>query len=93
MKSFTEYSALVEQALRERSYPTGEIVSLYEPIDYALSAGGKRLRPALTLMAADAFGHNPEVAMRAAIGLEMFHNFTLLHDDVMDNSDTRRGRP
>ena len=92
MKSFTEYSALVEQALREKNYPGGEVASLYEPIDYALSAGGKRLRPALALMAADAFGGNPDDAMRAAIGLEFFHNFTLLHDDVMDNSDTRRGR-
>lgn len=92
MKSFTEYSALVEQALREKQYPSGDISSLYAPIDYALTAGGKRLRPSLTLMAADAFGNKVEEAMRAALGLEMFHNFTLLHDDVMDNSDTRRGR-
>lgn len=93
MKSFTEYSALAEQALRNKIYPGGEILSLYDPIDYALSAGGKRLRPALALMSADAFGRNAEEAMNAAIGLEIFHNFTLLHDDVMDNSETRRGRP
>lgn len=93
MKSFTEYSALIEQSLREKNYPAGEIESLYGPIEYALSAGGKRLRPALALMTADAFGKNSEEALRPAIGLEMFHNFTLLHDDVMDNSDTRRGRP
>lgn len=93
MKSFTEYSALAEQALRNKIYPGGEIPSLYDPIDYALSAGGKRLRPALALMSADAFGRNADEAMKAAIGLEIFHNFTLLHDDVMDNSDTRRGRP
>ena len=76
MKSFTEYSALAEQTI----------------IDYALGAGGKRLRPALALMTAEAFGGKAEEAMNAAIGLEIFHNFTLLHDDVMDNSDTRRGR-
>lgn len=92
MRSFTEYSALAEQTLRDKKYPGGEIETLYGPIDYALSAGGKRLRPALALMAADAFGGNPDEAMKAAIGLEIFHNFTLLHDDVMDNSDTRRGR-
>lgn len=92
MRSFTEYSALAEQTLRDKKYPGGEIATLYAPIDYALSAGGKRLRPALCLMAADAFGGKAEEAMKAAIGLEIFHNFTLLHDDVMDNSDTRRGR-
>ena len=92
MRSFTEYSALAEQTLRDKKYPGGEIETLYGPIDYALSAGGKRLRPALCLMAAEAFGGNADEAMKAAIGLEIFHNFTLLHDDVMDNSDTRRGR-
>lgn len=69
--------------------------NLYAPITYGLSAGGKRLRPALLLLTADAFGGEPamEKAASAALGIEMFHNFTLLHDDVMDNSDTRRGRP
>lgn len=58
-----------------------------------MQAGGKRLRPTLVLMAADAFGNCPEKALKAAAGIEMFHNFTLLHDDVMDKSDLRRGRP
>ena len=92
MKSFTEYSALAEQTIRDKKYPGGDIETLYGPIDYALGAGGKRLRPALALMTAEAFGGKAEEAMNAAIGLEIFHNFTLLHDDVMDNSDTRRGR-
>lgn len=92
MKTFSEYSALVEKSLRELKLPGGVLASLYEPISYALSAGGKRLRPALMLMAADAFGNNSDAAFRPAVGIEMYHNFTLLHDDVMDNSDTRRGR-
>ncbi len=93
MKAFSEYSAIIEKKLRELNFPGGELSSLYEPIAYALSAGGKRLRPALLMMAADAYGKTEEAAYSAALGIEMFHNFTLLHDDVMDNSDTRRGRP
>lgn len=93
MKSFSEYSALIEKSLRELEFPQGVLSSLYDPISYALSAGGKRLRPALVLMTADAFGGDATAAMRPAMGIEMYHNFTLLHDDVMDNSDTRRGRP
>lgn len=93
MERFSDYSALVEQVLRDMEYPGGELAGLYEPISYAMSAGGKRLRPALVLMAADAFGGKVAEAERAAVGVEMFHNFTLVHDDVMDKSDTRRGRP
>lgn len=92
MKSFSDYSALVEKSLRDLRLPSGALSTLYEPIAYALSAGGKRLRPTLCVMAADAFGAKEEEAYRPAAGLEMFHNFTLLHDDVMDNSDVRRGR-
>lgn len=66
---------------------------LYEPIAYALGCGGKRLRPALVLAAAEALGADAEGAMSQALGVEMFHNFTLLHDDVMDNADVRRGQP
>ena len=56
-----------------------------------MALGGKRVRPVLTLMACDAMGGDPGVAINAAVGIEMFHNFTLLHDDVMDNADVRRG--
>lgn len=66
---------------------------LYEPIRYTLAAGGKRLRPMLTLACCEACGVDPEEAINQAWGIEMFHNFTLLHDDVMDRADTRRGRP
>lgn len=93
MKRFSEYSAHVEELLRDLSLPGGALAGLYEPISYSLTAGGKRLRPALTLMTADAFGDASSLAESAAVGLEMFHNFTLLHDDVMDQSDMRRGRP
>lgn len=93
MKTIAEYSADVESALRSIEYPSGNLASLYAPIEYALSAGGKRIRPVLTLMGADAFGDDAEKAMKAALGIETFHNFTLLHDDVMDKSEMRRGRP
>lgn len=66
---------------------------LYQPIAYSLEGGGKRLRPVMLLMAADAFGGDPEKAVDPAAGIEVFHNFTLLHDDVMDSSDTRHGLP
>lgn len=66
---------------------------LYEPIVYTLMSEGKRIRPSLCLMACDAFGGNIRNAVLPALGLEMFHNFTLLHDDIMDNDDMRRNRP
>ncbi len=67
--------------------------TLYAPIAYTLGGGGKRLRPVLLLASAKAFGLDPEIAVDQALGTEVFHNFTLLHDDVMDNADVRRGRP
>ena len=66
---------------------------LYEPIAYTLASGGKRLRPTLALIAAALFGGSEEEVLPAALALEVFHNFTLLHDDVMDRADVRRGRP
>ena len=66
---------------------------LYEPIAYTLSSGGKRLRPTLALIASALFGGNEEDVLPAALALEVFHNFTLLHDDVMDRAAVRRGRP
>lgn len=66
---------------------------LYRPVEYALDCGGKRLRPMLLLAVCQALGGNIEKARSAAMGIEMCHNFTLLHDDVMDRADMRRGRP
>ncbi len=65
---------------------------LYEPIRYTLALGGKRIRPMLVLMGCDLFGGNPEKALDPAIGIEIFHNFTLLHDDIMDQAPIRRGK-
>lgn len=66
---------------------------LYEPIRYVLSLGGKRIRPVLMLLAYNMFKDDPETIMETAVGLETYHNFTLLHDDLMDNADVRRGMP
>lgn len=69
------------------------VKQLYEPIEYTLAPGGKRLRPLLCLRACEAECAQASKAINQAMAVEMFHNFTLIHDDVMDNSDTRRGRP
>lgn len=91
MKEFDEYLALVNQAISNLQLPERPS-GLYDPIRYTLDCGGKRLRPVLTLAACDAMGKEPMTAIHQAIAIEMFHNFTLLHDDVMDNADVRRGR-
>ena len=65
---------------------------LYAPIDYLLSLGGKRLRPVLVLMACEAFGKAPKAGLAAAKAVEIFHNFTLMHDDIMDKAAMRRGQ-
>jgi geranylgeranyl diphosphate synthase type II len=67
--------------------------NLYDPVNYILSLGGKRIRPVMLLMAADMFGGDLGKAMPAALGIEMFHNFSLVHDDIMDRAPLRRGRP
>jgi len=68
-----------------------EPLQLYDPITYTLSLGGKRLRPALVLMSCEIFGGDIKKAIFPAMGVEIFHNFTLLHDDIMDNAPLRRG--
>src|SRR6478736_7233214 len=65
---------------------------LYEPIDYILKLGGKRMRPVLTLMAADIFGADFQKALPAAMAVEVFHNFSMVHDDIMDDAPLRRGK-
>ena len=70
-----------------------EPYGLYEPIEYTLMAGGKRVRPQLAMIASQLFGGKDEDVLPAALALEIFHNFTLLHDDVMDHAEVRRGRP
>lgn len=85
-----EASVLLAKALEEKRF--GETPhNLYEPLRYILSLGGKRLRPALTLLGCYLFDDDFQKAMEPAIGVEVFHNFTLMHDDIMDNAPLRRG--
>ncbi len=91
-QKISEYVDIINNALDNIEYPQ-QPDSLYAPIRYELSLGGKRIRPVLMLMACELFGGDINQAVKPAIGLEMFHNFTLLHDDVMDKSDLRRGKP
>lgn len=90
MTSLTDYKQFFEIAL-ENSCSTSPPAALYQPIYYLLNLGGKRLRPILTLMAADIFGNNHQKAIDAALAVEIFHNFTLMHDDIMDSAPLRRG--
>ena len=83
------YREIIEKRIKNISldkYPE----SLYEPIKYFFGLGGKRIRPALTMMSCEAFGCNPTKALDAALSVETFHNFTLIHDDIMDSAETRR---
>ena len=76
-----------------KSYdPTQEPKGLYDPIQYILGLGGKRLRPTLTLMITDCFGADASASLDAALAIEVFHNFSLIHDDIMDNAPLRRGQ-
>lgn len=92
MKTFEDLRHLVEDEFNNLDLPK-QPNNLYAPIKYALTQGGKRMRPVLTLMACNIFSDNIEPAIKPALGLEIFHNFTLLHDDIMDCSDLRRGHP
>ena len=90
MKTSKEILGMVSDYLSSLPYdrqPSG----LYEPIRYVLSMGGKRIRPSLMLMAYNLYKENPEAVLPQACALETYHNFTLLHDDLMDNADMRRG--
>lgn len=92
MLSFDIIHREIEQSLKQLSFPYPP-QSLYDPIIYTLELGGKRLRPGLVLMSTNLYKENVEEAMNTALGLEMFHNFTLLHDDLMDDADKRRNKP
>ena len=92
MQTRNNYHAMIAEAIAGINYPERP-AQLYEPIAYTMSLGGKRLRPLLTLITCDALGGDVKAALTPAVGLELFHNFTLLHDDVMDRADVRRGKP
>ncbi|MDE5694578.1 MAG: polyprenyl synthetase family protein, partial [Alistipes sp.] len=87
-----QLQTLIENYLAQTVFPA-EPEHLYAPIAYSLSGGGKRLRPMLVLLAHAAFADNVQQALPAAGAVEVFHNFTLLHDDIMDNAAIRRGKP
>ena len=92
MKKLADLSEMIEEGLQNLDYPI-TAATLYDPIRYTLDSGGKRLRPTLVLIAASLYNDDIQAALKPALGIEMYHNFTLLHDDVMDKAPTRRGRP
>jgi len=92
MRKLEDLQALIATSVGELKYPLYP-AELYEPISYILAIGGKRMRPALLLMACDLFGGDVYAALPPALAIEVFHNFTLMHDDIMDNAPKRRGRP
>ncbi len=92
MRTNDEILDFFERYLAQLQLPE-EPQRLYEPIIYSMSGGGKRLRPVLLLLCCEAFGGDSQEALPAAAAVEMFHNFTLLHDDIMDNAAVRRGKP
>jgi len=91
MYNYEELLEKFSQSLSGESF-SGKPDELYEPIKYMMELGGKRLRPVLLLMACDAFDGKLEDAIPAALAVEMFHNFTLVHDDIMDGAELRRGK-
>ncbi len=91
MHAYPELLTLINTKITETSFGSSP-KELYDPITYMMGLGGKRLRPVLTLMAADMFGADVNKALDAALAIEVFHNFTLVHDDIMDNAPLRRGK-
>ncbi len=92
MEHIAAYQKQFLDFLNNKKWPSNP-ERLYAPITYILGLGGKRLRPVLTLMGANAFGQQTTPALPAALAVELFHNFTLLHDDIMDEAPLRRGKP
>jgi geranylgeranyl diphosphate synthase type II len=91
MKSIDELRTLVEQELYSLKYASSP-ADLYAPIEYILSLGGKRMRPILLLLAHQLFDEDIQKAIKPSLAIEVFHNFTLLHDDIMDKAPVRRGK-
>lgn len=91
MYSQSELSDIIQKGVETIEY-SNRVPSLFDPVRYTLESGGKRIRPTMVLMATNIFSDDITPAITPAIGLEMYHNFTLLHDDVMDKAPDRRGR-
>ena len=90
MHSIYQYQEFISDYLQSQ-YETKEPKNLYDPIHYILGLGGKRMRPVLTLMSAEVFDADYKKALPAALAIEVFHNFSLIHDDIMDDAPLRRG--
>lgn len=90
MYTYTDVKNKVEEEIKKLHIPL-QPAGLYEPVKYILSLGGKRFRPCLSLLCANLFTEDISAAVPPALALEVFHNFTLLHDDIMDNANMRRG--
>jgi geranylgeranyl diphosphate synthase type II len=92
MQKIVELQELVSKKIKEKKYSKYP-EDLYDPLDYIMSLGGKRMRPVLVLLAHHLYSDNHEEALDAAIAVETFHNFSLIHDDIMDEAPIRRGKP
>jgi len=92
MKDYEEIKVLIDQEIQKISFPDSPVL-LYDPINYIIALKAKRMRPVLVLLAHQLFNNDLNNAIYPAIAIEIFHNFTLLHDDIMDNAPLRRGEP
>ncbi len=92
MHTIEQLQTILAKAVKEQKYPANP-AELYEPISYLMALGGKRMRPVLLLMSCELFEGDIEQAINPALAIEVFHNFTLMHDDIMDKAPLRRGQP
>jgi len=92
MQTTDQLQNILDTAIQNLKFPDHP-KELYDPITYIINLGGKRIRPLLVLMATELFGKNAHDSIHAAMAIEVFHNFTLVHDDIMDNAPIRRGKP
>ena len=92
MSKTSPYLSFIQEELNKNHIPDAPS-NLYDPIRYFLDMEGKKIRPILTLLSAELFGGTMEQAKHAALAIEIFHNFTLIHDDIMDEAPIRRGIP
>ena len=93
MQAYSPLFKILNQAIDEQQISLGTAIpkEMYEPMNYIIGLGGKRVRPLLTLVGCDLFEANPNEAIHAALSVELFHNFSLIHDDILDNAPLRRG--
>lgn len=93
MHQIEKLREIINREIEKMNFAGRQPGELYLPVDYIMSNGGKRLRPVITLMACELFSDNLSPGIKPAVAIELFHNFTLLHDDIMDKSDMRRSQP